>query len=227
MTTERDPVVRLHRVAKAYGGTKVLLDVTLSLHRGEFVALIGESGAGKSTLMNIAGLLDRPTSGSVEFEGFDYGSAPDRERRLYRAKAISFVFQAFHLVPHLTSLENVSLGLRYAGFDTNGRREAAAEALRQVGLGHRLHVHPETLSGGEMQRVAIARATARRPRLVLADEPTGNLDRANGDRVMRILGDLARRGRAGVLIVTHDESLARMADRVVRVRGGRILEGPE
>lgn len=200
-------------------------DVSLTIYPGEFVALTGPSGSGKSTLLNILGLLDRPTSGTYELEGVPSAGMADRELARLRGGTIGFVFQAFHLVPHLTAVENVALGLAYA---PPGTLEGAdpSEALEAVGMGHRADAFPGTLSGGERQRVAIARAVARSPRLLLCDEPTGNLDSRATEALLEILEDRLTPDRA-LLVVTHEADVAARAHRVVRMHDGRLVEAGE
>ena len=199
--------------------------VDLILESGELVAILGPSGSGKSTLMHILGFMDSPSSGRIRFEGEDVSSLPADRRAWYRSNRVGFVFQSFNLLPRLTVLENVALPLLYredAG-DEAARAALARAALERVGMGHRLAHRPTELSGGERQRVAIARAIVGRPALVLADEPTGNLDSRNVERVLDLLADLNREGIA-VLLVTHDLAVADRARRVIRMRDGRIQE---
>ncbi|HEY8054460.1 MAG TPA: ABC transporter ATP-binding protein [Terriglobales bacterium] len=200
-----------------------LRGVDMSLARGELVAIRGASGSGKSTLLNILGCLEAPTTGSFRLDGQDVAAAGDRRRSRLRARAIGFVFQAFHLLPRTTALENVEMpALYWPGTRSRAdiRRRACA-ALEQVGLGHRLRHYPHELSGGEQQRVAVARAVINDPALILADEPTGNLDAASGAEVMRLLLALHAEGRT-VVLVTHDEAVAALAPRQVVLRDGRI-----
>ena len=199
--------------------------VDLALERDELAAILGPSGSGKSTLMHILGFMDQPTAGRILFEGEDVSHlSPDR-RAWYRSHRVGFVFQSFNLLPRLTVVENVALPLLYredAG-DDRAREARAREALERVGMGHRLAHRPTELSGGERQRVAIARAIVGRPALILADEPTGNLDTRNVDRVLALLAELRREGIA-VLLVTHDLGVAEHASRVITMRAGRIQE---
>ena len=200
-----------------------LRGVDMSLARGELVAIRGASGSGKSTLLNILGCLEAPTTGSFRLDGQDVAAAGDRRRSRLRARAIGFVFQAFHLLPRTTALENVEMpALYWPGTRSRAdiRRRACA-ALEQVGLDHRLRHYPHELSGGEQQRVAVARAVINDPALILADEPTGNLDAASGAEVMRLLLALHAEGRT-VVLVTHDEAVAALAPRQVVLRDGRI-----
>jgi putative ABC transport system ATP-binding protein len=202
-----------------------LQGVTLSVNEGDFMALMGPSGCGKSTLLHLLGCLDKPTRGSVVFEGQDVSRLGDRQLTRIRASSVGFVFQTFHLLPSLTVKDNVVLQLRLAGFGRKERSRMAEEALETVGLGHRLRHRPQQLSGGERQRVAIARAIAKKPKLLLADEPTGNLDSKMGAEVAEILRRLHSDGQT-ILMVTHDAGLASQAATVVGLRDGR-LDGTE
>lgn len=199
----------------------ILTGVDLHVAAGEFVALCGPSGSGKTTMLNILGLLDVPASGHYRLLGTDLDRASDRERTRLRSQYVSFVFQAFHLSPELTVQQNVELGMMCQGIDRATRSATARSVLDDVGLGHRLDARPATLSGGEQQRTALARALARQSRLVLADEPTGNLDAANADAIMRLLARACAQS-AAVVMVTHDEQLAARADRAIRLADGRI-----
>lgn len=199
--------------------------VDLTLERDELAAILGPSGSGKSTLMHILGFMDQPTAGRILFEGEDVSRLPSDRRAWYRSHRVGFIFQSFNLLPRLTVVENVALPLLYredAG-DEAAREARAREALDRVGMGHRLGHRPTELSGGERQRVAIARAIVGRPSLILADEPTGNLDTRNVDRVLALLAELRREGIA-VLLVTHDLAVAEHASRVITMRAGRIQE---
>ena len=221
-------VVDLRAVAKTYvrGSREVtaLDDLTLSVGEGEAVAIMGPSGSGKSTLLSLLGCLDRPTRGEYRLDGQLVSALEDDALSRIRNRRIGFVFKAFHLIPQLTVAENVETPLFYAGVgEAEGRRRALA-ALCRVGLSHRAEHRPAELSGGEAQRAAIARAIVTEPRLLLADEPTGNLDSATGEEVAALLKSVHREGRT-VVLVTHNESLARRAGRVVRLRDGRIDTG--
>ncbi len=197
-------------------------DVSLSFERGEFIAIMGHSGSGKSTLMNLIGLLDRPTSGEYLLNGKPVSTKmSDREQAKVRSEFIGFVFQNFNLLPNLTVLDNVALPSSYLRTKVNVKARAM-ELLEQVGLSHRLKAHPNQLSGGERQRVAIARALMNEPKIILADEPTGNLDSKSGEEVVNILHDLNKKGTT-LLLVTHNEELARRANRIVRMKDGRIV----
>ena len=202
---------------------RALDHVSLSIEKGEFVAIIGQSGSGKSTLMNMLGCLDTPTSGAYFLEGRDVSRLRDDELSEIRNVQIGFIFQGFNLIPGLDALENVELPLLYRGIGKSQRRQLAMDALRRVGLAERLHHRPAEMSGGQQQRVAIARAIAARPPLLLADEPTGNLDTRSGREVMDILWDLHAEGRT-IILITHDEGIASSAQRIVRIQDGKVLE---
>jgi putative ABC transport system ATP-binding protein len=201
----------------------VLHAIDLEVRRGEFVAVLGQSGSGKSTLLNILGCLDRPSAGTYVLEGEDTARLDDNRLSALRNRSIGFVFQSFQLVPQLTVLENVEVPMFYAGVPRAERHRAAAERLEEVGLSGRLHHRPSQLSGGEQQRVAIARALSNRPHLLLADEPTGNLDSATGEQILGLIRELHRSGRT-VVMITHDAHVAAAAARRVRILDGRILD---
>jgi putative ABC transport system ATP-binding protein len=206
------------------GGQPVhaLEDVSEEVQAGEHVAIMGPSGSGKSTLLNLVGCLDRPSSGSYSLEGREIGQLDDQELTSIRRHRIGFVFQFFHLVPRLTALENVELPMVFAGLPRAERQERSDHALRAVGLTGRAHHRPDQLSGGERQRVALARATVMRPGLLLADEPTGNLDTVSGKQVLSMLEQLNRDGLT-LLVVTHDPAVARRAQRVLVLKDGRVV----
>lgn len=202
---------------------RALDGITLSIDRGEFVAIVGQSGSGKSTLMNMLGLLDIPTSGTYMLDGVDVSSMTDDELSEIRNKQIGFIFQGFNLIPSLTAQANVELPLVYRGMRGEERHRLSLEALEKVGLSHRLTHLPKQMSGGQQQRVAIARAVAARPPIILADEPTGNLDSHSGEDVMQILTGLYKEGRT-VIIITHDPGIAARAKRVVKISDGQVID---
>jgi putative ABC transport system ATP-binding protein len=220
------PLVALRDVARVYprGTTEVvaLAGVSLEVREGEKLAIMGPSGSGKTTLLSILGCLDRPTRGEHLFDGRRVEGLGDDELSRLRNRSIGFVFQSFHLIPQLTVAENVETPLLYEGAAPAQWRPRALRALERVGLTARADHRPSELSGGEAQRAAIARALVTEPRLILADEPTGNLDTATGEEIAALLDELHARGRT-VVIVTHNEALARRAERVVRLRDGRVL----
>ncbi|MGH3392107.1 MAG: ABC transporter ATP-binding protein [Actinomadura sp.] len=216
-------IVELAGVAKVYpGGVAALRGVDLVIETGELTAIVGPSGSGKSTLLHLIGTLDRPSAGTVRIAGHDVAELSDRELSALRARHIGFVFQQFHLAAGVSALDNVADGLLYGGVPLRERRERARAALERVGLGHRVEHRPHQLSGGEQQRVAVARAVAGEPDLLLADEPTGNLDSTAGTEVLGVLRDLHGSGTT-IAIITHDLEIAQWAPRQVRVRDGRIV----
>jgi putative ABC transport system ATP-binding protein len=218
-------MIALRNIGKVYprpagGGLVALADVSLEIRRGELVALRGASGSGKSSLLNIVGCLDRASSGQYELDGVDVSRHSDRQMSTLRARQIGFIFQSFNLLPRTSALENVELAMVYAGRGVD--RHRALATLTRVGLGNRVHHRSTELSGGEQQRVAIARALINDPPLILADEPTGNLDAAAAAEVMSLLGELHGEGRT-IVLVTHDEAVAAHACRTVQLRDGRVL----
>jgi len=198
-----------------------LKEVSLIIERGEYVAIMGPSGSGKSTLMNLIGCLDTPSSGDYELNGVNVSEMDDNDLADVRNREIGFVFQTFNLLPRATALRNVELPLVYAGMNTHDRREGALEALNLVGLADRVQHKPNEMSGGQRQRVAIARALVTRPSLILADEPTGNLDSRTGMEILELFDDIWRKGNT-LIVVTHEEEVARHARRILRIRDGEI-----
>jgi putative ABC transport system ATP-binding protein len=207
----------IEALTRQFNGRPVLQGVSLRLQAGEYVAIVGESGVGKSTLLNLIAGLDRPDSGRLALDGRDYAGLDEDALTLLRREAMGFVFQAFHVLPHLNVLHNVALPLWLQGIDGAAADEPARQLLDAVGLGERATSWPRELSGGELQRVAIARALVHRPRLVLADEPTGNLDPANAARVLALLGERIRAAGAIGILVTHSREAAATADRILRL----------
>src|ERR1700741_1584655 len=218
-------LIRLQKVSRRYqmGGETIhaLKDVSLEIQRGEYVAIMGPSGSGKSTLMNLLGCLDTPTSGTYELNGTNVSEMDDNQLAEIRNREIGFVFQTFNLLPRSTSLRNVELPLIYAGMDPETRETRATQALINVGLGDRIHHKPNELSGGQRQRVAIARALVNKPSIILADEPTGNLDSKTSIEIMGLFEEIHRLGNT-VILVTHEEDVARHARRTVHLRDGLI-----
>jgi putative ABC transport system ATP-binding protein len=224
VTASAEPIVVLRAVRREYpGGVTALRGVDLDINRGELVAIVGPSGSGKTTMLNVMGTLDRPTGGKVVIDGFGVADLSDGGLSALRATRIGFVFQHFHLAPSVSALDNVADGLLYAGVGPRARRERAKEALRRVGLGHRLSHRPHELSGGEKQRTAIARALVREPALLLADEPTGALDSQSGEGVMRVLLDLNETGTT-IVVITHEQLVASHLSRQVSMLDGQVVD---
>ena len=218
-------ILQLSNVSKTYGtdshSVTVLKKVNLEIKKGDFTALMGPSGSGKSTLMHIAGCLDVPTSGKVIFENKDVSKLSEAELAQIRNKKIGFVFQSFNLIPRTTALDNVQLPLIYAGVDTEKRKKRAQEVLEQLGLKERITHFPNQLSGGEQQRTAIARALVNKPSIILADEPTGNVDSKTGKEIIEIFKKLNKDGNT-VVLVTHDEKIAQNAKKIIKIYDGKI-----
>jgi putative ABC transport system ATP-binding protein len=225
-TGPEQPVLELRGVSKVYGEgdteVQALRGVSLTVGRGDYVAIMGASGSGKSTLMNLLGCLDVPTTGSYLLDGVDVAGMPERALSLVRNRRIGFVFQAFNLIPRMSAADNVELPLIYAGIRRSLRRERVAAALDLVGLSDRARHRPNELSGGQQQRVAVARALVTAPALILADEPTGNLDSASTEEVLRIFDDVSAAGRT-LVVITHEDDVAARARRVVRMRDGQVV----
>ncbi len=224
MRTDAPPLLRVHQLGKRYGTTPVFQQVSLDVRAGEFVAIVGESGVGKSTLLNCMAGLDAWDEGSVHLDGQDLGALGDDARALLRREKVGFVFQAFHVLPHLDVAQNVALPLLLLGQADEARVGAMLEAVGLAGLGQRL---PQELSGGQLQRVAIARALVNRPRLLLADEPTGNLDPGTAARVMEALVQQCRMHETALVLVTHSEAATARADRVLHLQADGIGPGPK
>ncbi len=218
-----EPLLRVSGISKRFGGLQALSNVSLDANAGEIVGLIGPSGSGKSSLLHAAGLLEHPDAGRILVEGRDCSDLGDRARTRVRLGSIGFVYQFHHLLPEFTAVDNVALPQMIAGRARSAARERAADLLSQLGLGQRLDHQPAQLSGGEQQRVAIARALANRPRIVLADEPTGNLDPHTSMAVFQNLHDLARATGVAALIATHNMELARYMDRVLALVDGHLV----
>ncbi|RMB08823.1 ABC transporter ATP-binding protein [Eilatimonas milleporae] len=228
--TTKVPAMQLKGVERRFTQgsrtVEVLRHIDLTLTGGEIVALTGVSGAGKSTLLQIAGLLDHPSAGEILLDGHRIDTASEAARTVARRRHLGFVYQFHHLLPDFTALENVALAPMIAGGDVPASRKAAEDILTALGLSERLHHRPAALSGGEQQRVAIARALVRHPKVLLADEPTGNLDEATAARVLDAFLDLVRAQDVAVIIATHDQALARKTDRIVSLREGRLHQMP-
>ncbi|MCX7986677.1 MAG: ABC transporter ATP-binding protein [Bacteroidales bacterium] len=225
MITDPSPVIQLKELVKHYYVGSIVVpairSITLEIKKGEYVAIMGPSGSGKSTLMNIIGCLDTPTKGTYMLNGIHVNTLNDDKLAEIRNKEIGFVFQTFNLLPRFDVLENVMLPLVYAGYEKKERKERALEVIRSVGLEERIHHKPNELSGGQRQRVAIARALINNPSIILADEPTGNLDSKTSAEIMQLFDEIHQQGNT-IILVTHEEDIARHAHRVVRLRDGMI-----
>ncbi|OGQ04617.1 MAG: macrolide ABC transporter ATP-binding protein [Deltaproteobacteria bacterium RBG_19FT_COMBO_46_12] len=223
-----DPLIQVRDLVKVYSLGEVevqaLRGVSLSIHRGEFVAIMGASGSGKSTFMNILGFLDQPTSGQYLLEGINGENLSRDELAEIRNRKIGFVFQGFNLLSRTAAIENVELPLIYAGASTSNRKEMAEKALSAVGLKGREHHHPNQLSGGEQQRVAIARALVNEPSILLADEPTGNLDTKTSEEIMRIFQRLNQELKITIIMITHESDIASFSKRIILFRDGKVVE---
>lgn len=220
-------IIKLENITKSYSSkyieVKALDDITLSVEPQEFVAIMGRSGSGKSTLMHMIGLLDRPTSGHLSLDGEEIKlTMSDSKIAKLRSQKVGFVFQSFNLLPRLSALQNVMLPLQYIKSDSRAGKKRAIDLLTQVGLGNRITHKPGQLSGGEKQRVAIARALINNPSIILADEPTGNLDTKSGDEIMQILNDLNKAGKT-IVIVTHDQNIGDRCQRIIRLLDGKVV----
>lgn len=220
-----EPLIQVKDLCKVYNpgenAVHALDHINLTVEKGEFVAIIGQSGSGKSTLMNMLGCLDVPSFGAYYLNGVNVATMNDNELSVIRNREIGFIFQGFNLIPNLTALENVELPLIYRGVDRKTRKKLAVDSLKMVGLEKRMTHKPSEMSGGQQQRVAIARAIAARPPVILADEPTGNLDSASSREILEILKEMHRDGKT-IILITHDDGIAASARRVVRIMDGRI-----
>ncbi|OGE15836.1 macrolide ABC transporter ATP-binding protein [Candidatus Daviesbacteria bacterium RIFCSPHIGHO2_12_FULL_37_11] len=221
-------VVSLINVNKLYGEGEnkfyALKDISLSINHGEFIAIIGPSGSGKSTLMNIIGLLDKPTSGKYSINGKEVIRFDEDRLANLRNQKIGFIFQSFNLLPRTSAVDNVALPLIYSGVNKENRTSKAKEALIRVGLGEKFNSKPNQLSGGQQQRVAIARALVTNPQIILADEPTGNLDTKTGEEIMKLFTDLNKEGKT-VILITHELEIAKKARRIIQLRDGKVVNG--
>ena len=219
-----DPILSAKAVQKSFGDLAVVKNVSVELERGEFVSLVGKSGSGKTTLLSVLSGLESPTSGQVSLCGKDVVAATEDELALFRRANIGFIFQSFNLIPTLTAWENVAVPLFPEDMPDTDRKNRAVALLKQMQLDHRLDHLPGAMSGGEKQRVAIARALVNNPKILFADEPTGNLDSQTGDAVMHILDEIHKSNNVAILMVTHDNELAKRTDRIIHMRDGEITE---
>ena len=218
-----DELLRVENLCAGYGQRRVLREVSFSVRRGELCALLGANGSGKSTMMNILGCLDNPSAGKYLLDGVDVSKLNDRKLSTIRNQKIGFIFQGFNLITSMSALENVELPLSYRKVSVSKRKSLAKNALKQGGLNGRMGHGPAEMSGGQQQRVAIARAIAARPSIILADEPTGNLDSKSGTEIMNILNGLHREGRT-IILITHDNEIANTAQRLIRISDGKLIE---
>ncbi len=219
------PILQVHQVSKQYGGVKALEQVSLTVEPGEFIALMGPSGCGKSTLLNLLGAIDTPTHGDIRLDGVNIATLGDNELTRIRREKMGYIFQTFNLLSTLTVAENVALPLALiGGLSSKTLQHRVREALEQVGLAHRIDFFPAQLSGGEMQRTAIARALIHQPRLILADEPTGNLDSENGENILSQLRALSTHSGQTIIMATHSPEAAAVTTRTIRMKDGRILQ---
>ena len=219
-----DPILSAKAVQKSFGDLAVVKDVSVELQQGEFVSLVGKSGSGKTTLLSVLSGLESPTSGQVSLCGKDMVAATEDELALFRRANIGFIFQSFNLIPTLTAWENVAAPLFPENMEDAARKGRAVALLKQMQLEHRLNHLPGAMSGGEKQRVAIARALINNPKILFADEPTGNLDTQTGDAVMQILSEIHKSNNVAILMVTHDNELAKRTDRILRMQDGEIIQ---
>ena len=230
MVLKMENLIEIQDVFKIYPSAedevKALRGINITVGKGEFVAVVGSSGSGKSTMMNILGCLDVPTTGSYFLDGQDVSHFSDDELSTIRNEKIGFIFQGFHLIPGLSALENVELPLLYRGVPRHERKAAAIDALTRMGLASRLHHCPNQMSGGQQQRVAIARAIVGKPPIILADEPTGNLDQKTGAEVMSLLKELHQEGKT-IVLITHDQKVAACAQRIIEISDGQAVQEPE
>jgi putative ABC transport system ATP-binding protein len=229
---EKNHIVITRALSKIYEKGRIevpaLQDVTFEVSSGQFIGIVGKSGSGKSTLLNLIGGLDKPTSGNIFFNGNDLAAMNRYDLALHRRYSVGMIFQSFNLVPTLSALDNVILPLIFSGLNGKLRKSRGRELLEQVGLGERIHHFPGELSGGEAQRVAIARALANEPRVILADEPTGNLDSQTSEEIINLLTDLNKKNRLTILMVTHDQETAvKISDKVIRLKDGQIVNSEQ